>query len=164
MDTKPTHEVTFRIERAPGLVALGKILSAGDIIGTEINVPSVEIDALVVVRCHAEEQRKGLGLAMKAAMQDEPQWGIRAIMEGQAPANPEHTSHDVAVETIKSTFVRLDAGCRRRAILEWASGADVTEVAHLIGYLQGNNVKRVIEETVRRHLAANTVDKGGAKS
>lgn len=154
------HEVTMRVDRAAGLTAIGKILEAGDKVGSTIGADKVEIDAVITVRTSIEDQAQGLKMAMQAAMVHEPKWGVRALMNSLARkagdllegAMPAEAKHAQAVETIKATLASLDRGCRTRAITEWAAAADHAEVALLIGTLQAASIERSIDRRVREHL------------
>jgi hypothetical protein len=154
------HEVTMRVERAAGLIAIGKLLTAGDQVGASVGAEPIEISAVITVRTSIADQAQGLKIAMQAAMVNEPKWGVRALMNALSRkagelldgTMPEAAKHAQAVETIKATLASLDRNCRTRAITEWAAAADLAEVALLIGTLQAASIERSIERRVREHM------------
>lgn len=170
MSTSAKHEITMRVDKAAGLIAIGKILEGGDRVGETIGADKVEIDAVVTVRTSIEDQAQGIKMAMQAAMVRENGWGIRALMNSIARkagamldgAMPAEAKHAQAVETIKATLASLDRGCRTRAITEWAAAADHAEVALLIGTLQAASIERSIDRRVREHLER--IAAGGTKA
>lgn len=156
------NEVDIRISRAVGVIAIGKILSAGHVLEQEVGHAPARIDATIKVECETEEQATGLALALRVAAGQQKDWGIRMIGHraggGRSSSVPvdgpeqEAAVHARTVTTIRAALDSLDSGCRLRAIVEWALTADVHEIALLIGHLTMHNTKRVIEQEVSREL------------
>jgi len=158
----PRHEVTVRIEKAEGLQAMGKILAGSDVFQAMLGYPTSDLEAIITVRFKRQNEADGLAQALTTAMKATPQWGVRAVIGQAAPEGSTANPHDRTVETIKAALCNLDAGCRQRAILEWAERAETTEVALLVGAMQILGVRRVIENEVRKQIVgAAERQKGG---